>query len=229
MHMKKTIGYVRCSTEEQASSGHSLEVQKAKIEAYAHTFDLTIDEFVVDAGASAKSLNRPGIKRLMERVESNEISSVIIFKLDRISRAIVDLASLVETFNRHDTAFVSVSEKLDTGSASGRLMVNLLGVLSQFEREQISERTTTTLVHLREIGKAYGPTPYGYHRNGSDLVVNENEYASLEYITQERESGESYHAIAKQLNAAGVLTPRGGAKWYPSSVRSVLTSRMATA
>jgi site-specific DNA recombinase len=233
MVMKKTIGYCRCSTEEQATTGHSLEVQKARIEAYAQAYGLTLDEFVVDAGISAKSLNRPGIQGLMARVKRGEVGSVIVFKLDRISRAIVDLASLVETFNKYDTSFVSVSEQLDTGSACGRLMVNLLGVLSQFEREQISERVTTTLGHLRTSGKVYsGSTPYGYapmttSSGVQQLVADDEQQKVLCDIHDMRTGGMGYARIAAVLNEQEVPARNGG-KWYASSVHSVLNSRMAT-
>jgi site-specific DNA recombinase len=232
--MKKTIGYCRCSTEEQSSTGHSLEVQKAKIEAYALLHDLTIDEFVVDAGISAKSLNRPGIQGLMSQVSKGQVERVVVFKLDRISRAIIDLASLVETFNKHDVSFVSVSEQLDTGSACGRLMVNLLGVLSQFEREQISERVTTTLDHLRTTGKVYsGSAPYGFrvsetHLSGKTLAPVPEQQEAIKDMRRLRAEDWSFASIAEYLNKLGT-SARNGGKWHASSVHSVLNSRMATA
>ena len=230
---KKTVAYVRVSTEEQASCGHSLDNQKARIEAYATALDLDSPTFMIDAGYSAKSLERPNLKKLIEGVTRGEIGTVIIYKLDRLTRSVVDLGSLMTLFNAKGVSLVSVSENLDTSSASGRMFINILGVLSQWERETISERTTTTLGHLREQGRQYGPTPYGYYLEDNDgtmyLAKLPEQQRIITDMEKMRTMGMSYLAISKYLNDQEVPTPRGGKKWYASSVRSVLTSEMATA
>jgi site-specific DNA recombinase len=228
---KKVVAYIRVSTEEQASCGHSLDNQETRIKAYATALELDTPVSYIDAGYSAKSLDRPNMRALMADVTMGNVKTVIIYKLDRLTRSVVDLGRLVDLFNKHNVALISVSESLDTSTASGRMFINLLGVLSQWERETISERVTTTLDHLRTTGKVYtGSTPYGYTRGRTarDLVKDETQQQTLRTLEELKECGWSYGRMAGYLNLAKVPARNGG-KWHASSVHSVLNSRMATA
>lgn len=119
---RKTVGYVRVSTQEQAANGVSLDAQEAKIAAYCVAMDWELSEILRDAGESAKSLKRPGIHSIIEGVSGRTIGRVVILKLDRATRSTRDLASLLEVFARADASLVSVTESLDTRSAAGRLV-----------------------------------------------------------------------------------------------------------
>ncbi len=112
----RAIGYVRVSTDKQASAGVSLEAQTARITAMATVQDVTLLEVIADAGESAKTLNRPGMARLLAMVGARDVQTVIVAKLDRLTRSVRDLADLLEQFDRRGVALVSVSESLDTGS-----------------------------------------------------------------------------------------------------------------
>ena len=122
----KAIGYVRVSTIAQADFGISLEAQEAKIRAMACVQGVEIDEVIVDAGESAKSLDRPGMDRLLRMIDGGEVKLVIVCKLDRLTRSISDLAVLLARFEKRSVALVSVAESLDTSSASGRLVLNVM-------------------------------------------------------------------------------------------------------
>ena len=98
------------------------------------------------------------------------MESVFVVKIDRLTRSIRDLCDIVELFARHNCALVSTAESIDTGTASGRMVLSLLGVLAQFEREQISERTSLSLGHLRRNKRPYGKVPFGCARVGNALV-----------------------------------------------------------
>src|SRR6185437_1598948 len=126
---KQTIGYARVSTDKQDLS---LEAQQAKIRAMAALQDKTV-EMIVDA-ASAKTLERPGMARLLALVDSGAVDTVIIAKLDRATRSVKDLAELLERFQKHGVSLVSVAESLDTGSAAGRLVLNIMVSVAQWER-----------------------------------------------------------------------------------------------
>src|SRR6266853_448600 len=117
----KTIGYVRVSTDKQADHGVSLEAQAEKIRAMAVVHNAELIDIIVDGGESAKSLNRPGMARLLALVDAGEVKAVIIAKLDRLTRSVKDLCVLLERFERRGVALVSVAESLDTGSAARRL------------------------------------------------------------------------------------------------------------
>ena len=154
------VGYVRVSTEKQADVGISLEAQTEKIQAMAVVQGLELDEVIIDAGESAKSLSRPGMERLLQLVDSGAAETVIVAKLDRLTRSVKDLAELLEHFNRRGASLVSVAESLDTGSASGRLVLNIMTAVSQWEREAIGERTRDALSHKKAKGERVGTIPW---------------------------------------------------------------------
>jgi len=123
----QAIGYVRVSTDRQAEQGVSLEAQEAKIRAMATVQGAELMEVIVDGGESAKSLNRPGLQRLLGLVNACEVDAVIVAKLDRLTRSVKDLCGLLELFETRKVALISVAESLDTGSAVGRLVITIYG------------------------------------------------------------------------------------------------------
>src|SRR5271155_6270871 len=162
----KAIGYVRVSTDKQAERGVSLDAQAEKIRAMAVVHNAELLEIIVDGGESAKSLNRPGMARLLALVDAGEVQTVIIAKLDRLTRSVKDLCTLLERFERRSVALISVAESLDTGSAAGRLVLNIMTAVSQWEREAIGERTRDALRHKRSQGQRVGNIPFGSRLGG---------------------------------------------------------------
>jgi site-specific DNA recombinase len=224
---RKCLGYIRVSTEEQARAGVSLEAQEARIRAFALATGRDLADLVVDDGQSAKSLYRPGLKQILDRVSGGEVDSVIVLKLDRLTRSVRDLGQLLDLFTRHDTALVSVSESLDTQSAAGRLMVNVLGSVAQWEREAISERTAFALAHKRQNRRAYSRTPFGYERKGDALVRHPQQQRVLALMKQMAARGASLRQIACELTHKRISPPRGRA-WHASGVRSILKSKISS-
>jgi site-specific DNA recombinase len=183
-------------------------------------------QIVTDPGASAKSLERPALRALLDRVRAGEIATVVVLKLDRLTRSVRDLADLLELFAKHSVALVSVSEHLDTNSAAGRLVLNVMGTVSQWEREAIAERTATALAPKRSVGAVYGSTPFGYVREGAALVEDPTEQAALAEAIQMDRAGASYREIGRMLTACGAK-PKRATTWHAASVRAVLRSRIA--
>jgi len=223
---KMTVGYARVSSEDQAMKGVSLEAQEARIKAFALATDRALDEVIIDAGISAKTLVRPGIQKILEGIRNGTIGTVIVLKLDRITRSIRDLGDLLDIFKKADAALVSVGESLDTQSAAGRMVINMLGVVSQWEREAIAERTAFALSHKRTQRKVYGPVAFGYRRTGSDLVPEESEQQALQHIVAMHKEGSSYRDVAAWLTTEGFLPAQGAKVWHAASVRKLLLSRM---
>jgi site-specific DNA recombinase len=127
----QVLGYARVSTEDQAREGVSLAAQQAKIEAYAVVKDWMLAEIVRDEGVSAKILKRPGLQYLLALMAQLQVQAVIVHKLDRLTRSVKDLNTLVELFEKQGVALVSLQESLDATTATGRLMMNLLASVSQ--------------------------------------------------------------------------------------------------
>jgi site-specific DNA recombinase len=145
----RTIGYVRVSTDKQAEQGVSLEAQAEKIRAMALVHDANLLDIIVDGGESAKSLQRPGMIRLLGMVDARQVQAVIVAKLDRLTRSVKDLCELLERFERRGVALISVAESLDTGSAAGRLVINIMTAVSQWNgKRSVSARA----MHSRTSG-----------------------------------------------------------------------------
>jgi Resolvase, N terminal domain len=154
----RAIGYARVSTDKQADHGVSLEAQEAKIRAMATVQGAAIIELIVDGGESAKDLKRPGMDRLLTLVDERKVDTVIIAKLDRLTRSVKDLAELLERFQRRGVSLVSVAESLDTGSAAGRLVINIMTAVSQWEREVGSVCMLLPTTATRSSGSAWSAT-----------------------------------------------------------------------
>src|SRR5439155_21869176 len=146
----------------QADFGVSLEAQTAKIRAMAVVQGAELVDVLIDAGESAKSLHRPGMARLLALVDAGAVETVIIAKLDRLTRSVADLAELLKRFERRGVSLVSVADSLDTRSAAGRLVLNIMVSVSQWEREAIGERTRDAMRHKRANGECVGNIAYGY-------------------------------------------------------------------
>lgn len=220
-----TIGYVRCSTDEQATTGTSIDSQTQRIEQYAAAMGLEVSQMVSDPGWSAKTLLRPGIGQIIEAVKRGEVETVIVLKLDRITRSLADLQALLALFDRHDVRLLSVAEVLDTRSAAGKMLINILGTFAQFEREQTSERTSLGLATKRRNGTAYGRVPFGYRRIDNTLVPYAPEQAALAQVRRMFDEGVSYARIAAWLDDNGHKPPQGGTKWHATSVRKLCLSK----
>lgn len=128
------------STREQAADGGSLPAQENRLRTLAKADGRPIERVFIDAGYSAASLKRPAIQELLALVREGRVATIYCTKLDRMVRSLADLLAIVKLLQKHDVALVSASEHIDTGSAAGRMMVSMLGVIGEFERERLSER-----------------------------------------------------------------------------------------
>lgn len=221
----RAIGYVRVSTEKQAGADVSIEAQTARIQAMATVQDVTLSEVIADAGESAKSLNRPGMARLLALVEARAVQTVIVAKLDRLTRSVRDLADLLDRFERRGVALVSVSESLDTGTAAGRLVLNVMMSVAQWEREAIGERTREAMRHKKNNGQRVGTVPFGFQlaADGRTLEPNAPEQRALDVLRECRAAGFTLRQIASELNRQGYRTRRGSG-WRHEYVARLLAA-----
>ena len=139
------VGYCRVSTTGQADNGDSLSDQKERIKGYATAHGLQLVEVIQDRGHSGGSLDRPGAKRLLKLIRGRKVDAVIVVKLDRITRSLRDLGDLIELFEKKGVELASIGDSIDTATASGRLVLNVLGSVVQWEREMGAERTREAL------------------------------------------------------------------------------------
>lgn len=196
----KAIGYARVSTEDQAREGISLDNQESKIRAYADLNNMELVDVIRDEGISGKSLEREGVKRVLDMVIGREVEAVIVFKLDRLSRKTIDTLNTIELLEKHGVAFHSISERIDTKSASGKFFLTIVSALAQMERDLISERTTDALSYKRQNGEWCGRVPFGFKVQDSRLVENPEQMQVIQKAKRMKRDGKSYRAISKALN-----------------------------
>ncbi len=223
MAVRKHIGYVRVSSFQQKQSGVSLEDQEQRLLADAAARGIVLDEIVHDDGRSGASLRRrPGMQRILGMIERGEVASLSVVKFDRAFRSVSDMASSVETMLKHGCEFVSLTERIDTSTAVGKMMLNMLGAFAQFERDLGSERTADALGQKRSQGRVYSKvTPYGYRAVDDKLEIDKATHPILQRVLALANVGDGPTAIARTLNAENVPSP-GGSRWYASSVASVV-------
>ncbi|MFO0754323.1 MAG: recombinase family protein [Thermodesulfovibrionales bacterium] len=219
MSKAKAAGYIRVSTSEQAMEGISLENQRAKITAYCALHDLELVEIIEDAGKSGKNLNREGVQDLLTKAKGKRIDAVIVYKLDRLSRKVLDTLTLIETFEKCGITFHSLNEKIDTGTAMGRFFLNITASLAQMERDLISERTRDALQHKISNNERAGQVPYGWKlaEDGNTLLPVPEEQEVIAAIKKLHGRGMGYRAICRELEAIG-----NGRKWHPQTVKNIL-------
>jgi site-specific DNA recombinase len=217
--------YCRVSTDEQAREGISLEEQQERLKAYCRAMGWDHEVIVfVDDGYSAKSIERPRLTKLIDSVQKGTITKVMVTKLDRMSRRLLDLLKLIDLFQDHGVSFISISESFDTNTPSGRLTLQVLGAVAEFERERIRERVFENMLHAAGNGKWLTQSPYGYSLEDKELVINEAEAKVVHDIyDMYLEKGMGFYTIAKHLNKEGISSKQNK-EWSIRSIKLLLTN-----
>lgn len=207
------IGYTRVSTNEQADSGLGLAAQEEAIRSTCERNGWHLTRIVRDEGQSGKDLARPGVQEALGLIATGKAWGLVVSRLDRLSRSVIDLAGLLEWFTRCEAHLVALDLGIDTSTPAGRMMATVFASVAQWERETIGARTRESLAALRAQGRP----------------VSRPAVADVpglpERIQDMRAAGMTLHAIADALEADGVPTLRGGLRWRPSSVQATLGYR----
>ena len=234
--------YTRKSTEEGLEQEfNSLDAQREAAEAYIASQRqegwIALDKHYDDGGYSGGSIERPALERLLRDVETGSIDCVVVYKVDRLSRSLLDFSKIVEIFDRYEVSFVSVTQQFNTTSSMGRLTLNILLSFAQFEREIIGERIRDKVAAAKRKGKYTGGMPiFGYDvdREKRRLVVNPEEAEVVRRIFGRFVQLRSPLKVAQELNADGITTKRWvkkdgsvreGHAWNKHTVSRVLNNR----
>jgi site-specific DNA recombinase len=231
---KRHVVYTRVSTEDQAREGASLAAQKEACLMLCKLRGFTNADAVEDAGFSAKSLKRPGITALLADIEAGQVQTLVVWRLDRLTRNLRDLLDLVALCDSHKVALVSVMEQLDTGSPMGRLMLSMLGAVAQWERESIAERVKLGINHRRaQGGFTGGHTPTAttvIGEPGARKLIPDPQWSHLAGQAWQRViDGATLAEVAAWLTEHGVPPPRAGSKakrpsWNKQNAQEWLTN-----
>jgi DNA invertase Pin-like site-specific DNA recombinase len=231
----RVVGYPRVSAEEQAAHGVSLSAQRTKIELYCALHELDLVKVIEDAGVSAKSLDRPGLSEVLAMLDESQADGIVITKLDRLTRSLGDWLRLIETYFgervRTPRKLFSVGDSIDTRTAAGRLVLNVLMSVAQWERETIGERTKQGMEQAIAMGRHCGTPRYGWEVNPHgikskkgrpvEVICNEHEQRVIRLMKELRSRDLSLRAIVEQLREAGIETREGGI-WTPATINKIL-------
>lgn len=198
--------YCRVSTEEQAREGYSVAAQRDRLLAFCEAQGWTVADIYKDEGWSGAKVDRPALTRLRKDAREHKFDLVLVWKVDRLSRKVADLAALIDEFDRHGIAFRSVTEPFDTSHAAGRAFLQMLGVFAELERENIRERARLGIRKRVESGLLHGrPAPIGYRHTGKGVweIVPE-EAAVVRWIVQQYLAGRGALRVAQALKSGHV-------------------------
>lgn len=224
------VGYVRVSTEEQAQSGFGLDAQEDALRKYADAVGLALIEVIADPGVSGttRPADRPGFARVLALAAERRFSVLLVKRFDRLARNIaLAVTTSAELDTAHSVTIRSVTEAIDTGSPSGKLIFSVFSAMAENERDAIVDRTKGGRVQKAgKGGFAGGCIPYGYRSDGQGgLAIDEGRRAIVERIFCENGAGRTLQAIADGLNGDGLVSPKGG-RWWPSGVSYVLNNQV---
>lgn len=208
---RRAVAYVRVSTDQQAESGLSLASQQDRLRAWATMQgDVDLLDVIVDAGESARNLDRPGVARVLDMIDRRDVDVVLVVKLDRLTRSTRDLGDLLDRLQAADVALVSLTENLDTSTASGRMIVGMLGVVAQWEREIIAERTRDALSVKRSRGERFtNVPPTGFRFVDGRMVEDDRESRMLDALRSMPTASMSLRSVSRALADAGHLSRTG--------------------
>jgi len=225
----KAIGYVRVSTQSQAEDGVSLDAQVTKIRAWADLNGASEVIIFRDEGISGKrSDNRHGLQDALEVIGKGDV--LVVYSLSRLSRSTKETLILSEILLKKGADLVSLSEKIDTTTAAGKMVFRMLAVLSEFERDQISDRTRFALAHKKANGeKTGGDVPYGYKVRKGKLSRIEEEQKTIALILELTGKGESLRGVCRALEVAGAARKKGSLSWHPEAVQRIIQRERKTA
>lgn len=224
---KRVFLYVRVSTQEQAKEGYSIDEQIERLRDYCKAMGWIIVKIYTDAGYSGASTDRPALQDMIEDIEAGKGDSVVVYKLDRLSRSQKDTLSLIEdSFLAHKVDFVSMTENFDTSTPFGRAMIGILSVFAQLEREQIKERMGMGKEGRAKDGKWHGGgfTPIGYDYVDGNLVINEFEAMQIREIHKLYQEGKAFNAIDGIFAERGYTQKHG--KWHVKRIKEAMTNEL---
>lgn len=223
--MNKVALYVRVSTTSQLEEGYSIEEQKAKLESYCDIKDWHVYKVYTDGGFSGSTTERPALEQLIKDAQSKLFDTVLVYKLDRLSRSQKDTLYLIEDiFLKNNIEFVSLLENFDTSTPFGRAVIGLLSVFAQLEREQIKERMQLGKLGRAKSGKSmmWAKTSYGYDYNKEtgSMTVNEYEALAVKGIFTSYLAGMSITKLRDKINEKYPKQPA----WSYRTIRGILAN-----
>jgi len=217
--------YLRVSTAEQAQEGYSIDAQRERLKAYCLSQDWKVAGIYEDAGYTGGNMNRPQLIRLKEDIPKKLFDVILVYKLDRLSRNMRDLSNFVNDLQKYNIHLKSATEPFDTSTPAGKLILNMLGSVAEFERGMIGERVKMGMLEKAKEGDGFlgFNHPYGYDYSNGTLTLNQMEAEVVRTIFKLYLQGESMGRIVEHLNTLGIPS-KHGKKWAKAKIDIILSN-----
>jgi site-specific DNA recombinase len=213
--------YIRVSTQEQAMEGFSVPAQRHRAAAFCDSQGWTVVGIYTDDGKSAKDTNRPELQRMLADADDNLFDVIVVYKLDRLTRSVLDLYEILARIDKRGIKFKSVTEMYDTTTATGRLFITLVAALAQWERENLAERVYFGMEEMvRQGSRPGGTTCYGYDMIDGKMRINEAQARIVRRIFDAYEATQGMRAIQQQLEAERIPPPNK--HWSTTTINYML-------
>lgn len=220
--MKVAI-YTRVSTQKQAENGVSLDAQKNELVEYCNKNNYDYDIFE-DAGISGKNITkRKELQKLLNNIKNYDI--VLCYKLSRISRSVKDMANMLDKFQKNNIRFISLKENIDTEQATGKLLIYVISICAEIERDNISEFVKMAKKQQFESGKITAKKVLGYDIINKQLVINKREANIIKFIFETYNKTHNYYQTAKMCNIKG-LKGKKGQQFHASSIKTIIQNQI---
>lgn len=214
--------YVRVSTEEQVKEGFSISAQREKLKAFCKVHDWKEYKFYVDEGISAKDTNRTQLQLMLDHIKKGMIKTVLVYRLDRLTRSVLDLYQLLDIFEENNCKFKSATEVYDTTTAMGRMFITLVAAMAQWERENLGERVRMGQIEKARQGRYSAKAPFGFNKDENDkLIINNDEKQVILTMIEKIQQGYSIRQLANYLDNSGI-PPIRGYQWHMTSILTIL-------
>lgn len=219
----RCVIYIRVSTDEQAKHGYSIAAQLEKLEAFCVSQEWEVATVYIDDGQSAKDLNRPKFKLMMDEIKQGKADVLLVYKLDRLTRSVLDLYEILQVLDENNCKFRSATEVYDTTNAMGKLFITLVAAIAQWERENLGERVRMGMEKKTKMGKwKGGSAPYGYLYENDELKINPKEESIVKKVFEMSKTF-GFYTIAKKLTELGYQTKNNG-DWHVDTVRGIASN-----
>ena len=218
----KAVGYIRVSTEEQAREGVSIDNQIERIKAYCQYKGYVLQKVIKDEGISGgKNKEREGFVSLLTHIEHNDCDALVLYSLERLSRDMLTLLCLEKLLNVYDVELHTVEGEIDTSTPDGFMSFAMRAFLGEMERRQVKYRTKKAMEYKKGQGKVIGQVPYGYKREGGDLVPHKSEQEVIRVVNRLYGGSKALSFIVKRLTELEYQT-RQGKNFKPQQVKRII-------
>lgn len=222
----KAIGYSSHNTLSPQPKNLTLDDQEQIIKDYVASKNWELVGVYSDIVSTNSSQSQTKLDDLMEGAAAGKFDVIVVPRLDRLTRNIRKLSELIsEVCIKNGVGLISIEEELDTKSENGKLVMNIIDILSKWDTKRISDRTREIIARKRSKGERVGHAPFGFTYKNKMLVTVEDELDTVRLIREKRDAGMSYHKIAKYLNDRKIASKRGGI-WYAETVKTVFQNSL---